>query len=420
MSKMDSLESLGRAVAEQQDALLAREELRGARPSLRTRSPRSRRPHAVLLAAAGVALVAGASIASRLAGPKPADALTFRFGSGAEPAVLGTWLSATDSKDASLRFSDGTTIVLDPGARARVVRVDRLGADLVLEGGRAHASFVPNRGGRWNLSVGPFGVAVTGTRFDVGWKPDEDLFELSLSQGKVSLSGCAFGESRPLQAGETARAWCRQNRFEIAKTSPRAEPPPAAPAVAPPPATAPSAAPDAEPRKEPPGSRATEHPAPPGPPAYRDLIRTGMYREAIATAAAGGFESTCAHAELGDLEALARAARLSGDAARAVTAYRALRQRFPRTQEAAIAAFYLGRIAFDARGDYADATRWFRTYLAEQPNGSLSREALGRLMEALQSSGDAASAKKTALQYLSSYPTGPHAELARTLSRNQP
>lgn len=419
MSETDSLESLGRAVAAQQDALLAGEELRGARP-VRPRAPKSR--SGKVLVAAAVALLAGASSGYRWLGTKPAGALTFRFGPSAEPGVVGTWLSTTDAKEASIRFSDGTTVLLDPGARARVVRVDRLGADLVLEGGRARTSFVPNRGGHWNLNVGPFAVAVTGTRFDVVWKPDEDLFELSLFSGKVSLSGCAFGESRALQAGETARAWCRQNRFEISKTprAPEAAAPlsPTRPEIA----LAPTATPEV-PRRESSIPRTIEHAerhAPEGAPSYRALIAGGMYREAVAAAVAGGFDATCARADLADLEALARAARLSGDSTHAITAYRVLRERFPRTREAATAAYYVGRVAFDGRGDYPEASRWFRTYLAEQPGGSLSREALGRLMEALQRSGDTEGARRVAAQYISLYPTGPHAVLARTLSQSSP
>jgi hypothetical protein len=81
-----------------------------------------------------------------------------------------------------------------------------------------------------------------------------------------------------------------------------------------------------------------------------------------------------------------------------------------------VAAFALGRIAFDQRADFGGATRWFRTYLAEQPEGRLARDALGRLMEARSRVGDAAGAQVEARKYLDRYPSGPHAEMARRLT----
>jgi TolA-binding protein len=100
---------------------------------------------------------------------------------------------------------------------------------------------------------------------------------------------------------------------------------------------------------------------------------------------------------------------------RAVEAYRAVRRRFSGHERSAVAAFALGRVAFDQRGDYADAARWFRVYLAEQPGGRLQRDALGRLVESLGRGGDSREAAQEARRYLERYPTGPHAEMARRL-----
>ena len=97
-------------------------------------------------------------------------------------------------------------------------------------------------------------------------------------------------------------------------------------------------------------------------------------------------------------------------------AYETARRRFPGNERAAVAAFALGRIAFDQRGNYSDAARWFRSYLTEQPSGRLARDALGRLMEAFHRAGDKASARGEAAHYLELYPTGPHAEFARRVT----
>ena len=64
---------------------------------------------------------------------------------------------------------------------------------------------------------------------------------------------------------------------------------------------------------------------------------------------------------------------------------------------------------------YSQAARSFRTYLKERPGGPMTREALGRLMEASQKEGDTASARAAAERYLRDYPSGPHAKLASRL-----
>ncbi len=82
---------------------------------------------------------------------------------------------------------------------------------------------------------------------------------------------------------------------------------------------------------------------------------------------------------------------------------------------AATAAFRLGQLTFDGAHSFAEARRWFLTYLAERPGGALGAEALGRTMEAEQRLGDLAASRATAAKYLERYPRGGHAALARSL-----
>jgi TolA-binding protein len=60
-----------------------------------------------------------------------------------------------------------------------------------------------------------------------------------------------------------------------------------------------------------------------------------------------------------------------------------------------------------------EAAQWFDTYLREQPQGLLAREAAGRLIESYRASGNASAAQTAAARYLARYPHGPHASLAR-------
>jgi hypothetical protein len=108
---------------------------------------------------------------------------------------------------------------------------------------------------------------------------------------------------------------------------------------------------------------------------------------------------------------LGNTARYAGNSARAGQAYRALRARHSGTPQAAVAAFYLGRMTFPSSG----AATFFQAYLREQPGGALSREALGRLLELRHGSGSAGEARRLARRYLAAFPGGPHAPLARKL-----
>ncbi len=118
-------------------------------------------------------------------------------------------------------------------------------------------------------------------------------------------------------------------------------------------------------------------------------------------------------ASASDLMALANAARLAGDPGHASAALLVLRRRFPNHDGAKLAAFTLGRLAFDHSHAYSEAATWFARYLQEAPKGELAREAAGRLIEAHRLADHHASAQGAARKYLIEYPSGPHAELAR-------
>jgi transmembrane sensor len=149
---------------------------------------------------------------------------------------------------------------------------------------------------------------------------------------------------------------------------------------------------------------------------WHDLVMAGKYREAVDTADSMGLASVCADTDASSLMDLGDAARFAGRSDRAEIIYRELRTRFMGDERASTAAFYLGRISFDDKSAYADAARWFGTYLSERPSGSLAREASGRLVEALERSGDHARAREAAQRYLADFADGPHAPMARSIA----
>ena len=98
------------------------------------------------------------------------------------------------------------------------------------------------------------------------------------------------------------------------------------------------------------------------------------------------------------------------DAAHAESAYQAARRRFPSADQPV---FFLGRLAFDGRRDYAAAARWFDIYMKRFPSGPVAMEAAGLLLDSRLKAGDNVGARDAAASYLRLFPHGPHASKAR-------
>lgn len=416
MDAMDRLNELGREIAREQDLLLAEAPaMQRVREALAVEAE-PRNGHRGVFAAglcAAVALAAALVVWVHGSG-------TQRLGMAVSGARIaepeGTFVSAAN-KAVPVQFSDGSRILLEPDSRVRVVSVTDSGAHMVVESGAARFDIVPRKSANWHFSFGPFGVEVLGTKFDVSWNPEKDLFELTLERGKVKVTGCVFGDGRPVLAGETVRASCGNHQFEISTRHASADESdePAGATAAP---TTPLAVAATETSAAEPSSVKGRTPAAAprsAEPTWQDLARSNRYSEAFAAADAVGFDAECARVSASDLALLGTSARLSGHTAQAIRALEALRTRFAGTRAASLAAYDLARVAFDQRHAYNDAAQWWSVYLREQPRGELAREALGRLMESQNRAGDHVGAAATARRYLDAYPDGPHAALAHSL-----
>ena len=352
---------------------------------------------------AGVVLVAGAAALFSWGTPAtPQEPL--RFWIEERTGHVDEWVTARDAEQ-SLRFSDGSSVVAGPHTTTRVMQVTPDGAHLTLERGHVDAHVVHREASRWQVAAGPFVVHVTGTRFRVNWDPQTEKLAVSVSEGKVEVTG----DGRPkheLTAGSvlelSASAAVGLQSALTAEQPPAAQPEPSPDNVA----VSDGARDEDElirPRKP------TEHR-----PDFRELSTAGHYKEALAAIEQQGFAASCESLGARDLLTLGSTARLAGSTPRAREAYLAARRRFPNSSEAGISAFSLGRLASDA-GRASDAIGWFTRYLTEQPGGPLAREAAGRLIELLGQTGDAVRAREAAESYLKRYPTGPHAALARSV-----
>jgi TolA-binding protein len=352
-----------------------------------------------VLAGGGAVLAAAVALVLWFRPAAPATPLSFWVEERA--GQVDEWVRARDTEQ-SLRFSDGSSIVAAPRTTTRVMRVAAAGAELALEHGELQAHVVHREASRWQVAAGPFVVHVTGTRFRVSWDPQAEKLNVSVSEGKVLVTG--GGQPRhELLAGSSLELSATAG-VELKSAHVAAEMPSAAASE---PHTEIAEARDEDELLRP--RKAVERK-----PDFRELSTAGHYREALALVEQQGFASECQSLSARDLLTLGSTARLAGRADRAEEAYRAVRRRFPSSSEAGISAFSLGRLASDA-GRASDAMAWFKRYLSEQPGGALAREAAGRLLELLSRGGDAAAAREAATSYLKQYPSGPHAALAQSV-----
>ena len=161
--------------------------------------------------------------------------------------LSGTYAARDDAFEtpgngtATARFSDGTAIAVGSRSVARVRARTRAGATIRLERGRASFAVVHRPGARWNVEVGPFEIAVTGTEFDVHWSDDREGFEVIMKSGTVVVRGSLTGAGIPLHAGQRLVASLANKTLVVNETSqsdrrsaapseqvvaPRDEPPP--------------------------------------------------------------------------------------------------------------------------------------------------------------------------------------------------
>jgi len=320
----------------------------------------------------GFAVAVAVAVLVMLRAPaEPSFQVAGRAGTG----PIGAWLTAEPNRALPLVFSEGTQVLLGQGSRARVSGVTRGGARIELSRGSVDAEITHVPGAHWTFGAGPFEVAVTGTHLDVSWAPDTGKFELSVSRGSVVVRGPFIQGEQELRAGQTCRVDLPRRLMELGQLAAEQAPSGHTSATAPPPPSSPESKPEA--------------------------VETSV---PSASSSSGAPRAVSAEAWL---EA-ARAARLAGHPDEERAALLACRRRAPGQAAAAQAAYLLGRAS-----GAAEAAQWFETYLREQPQGLLAREAAGRLIESYRASGNTSAAQTAASRYLARYPDGPHAPLAR-------
>jgi hypothetical protein len=357
-------------------------------------------PHRWLLAAA--ALVA---LSIGLVLMRPAPALSYSVvGSRAD----GGYVQAETTGDgAKVRFSEGSELVFEAGARGRIASVSPRGASVILESGAVHVEVNHLPSAEWAVRAGPYWIAVLGTEFDVRWS--SETLEVRLRRGSIVVHGPNEDREITLFAGQILLA--RPDgvlrvgsigESELARAQPAEDP---RAVSGPAPNAAPSLAVSAS---------AAASPAPPRP-SWSSRVASGDFTSVLEAAEARGVETTLAEASLMDLVALSDSARYKGRTDLARRALSAQRSRFRASSAATAAAFLLGRLSEDSLGQSAAAIAYYDQYLAEAPAGSFAAEALGRKMIALKRAGGVEAAAASATDYLARFPGGAYASAAQEI-----
>lgn len=413
----DTPEDAGRARFVSTVARLRDEDARHASSRAR-RAPSIRFGRAIsLLAAAAILVAAVLFVATR-------SKSSVEFVVEGAPVASGGYVQTAPLGSATVRFSDGSVITLASSSAGRVIDRRPRGASFSLERGHALVHVAKRDGGAdYVFDAGPYSVKVTGTRFDLGWDPATQAMRLDLEEGSVVVSGPEAESGVTMHAGQTIEVSPTKGlHLSSAATSaldPRTAIGPSSSAVAEEHASSPSAD---TPREGAPSAAADAASSASKLPAAREdtprrgwaeRVAAGDFSGVLADADARGVDTVLGTASLGDLMALADAARYGGRSGLASQALKSVRARFAGTKAASTAAFLLGRMAEDG-GNVDGALRLYETAMAE--GSTFSAEALGhRMLLVKRTKGDSA-ARPLAEQYLKSYPRGPYADAARGLT----
>ena len=120
-------------------------------------------------------------------GQPPDSTLTFAVVNGS--VSDGGYVRAKASGGTELRFSDGSSLALEPGTSTRVTDIDAHGSRVLLESGRAHVKVTHRPAAKWIVDAGPYSVHVVGTEFDVRWSGSEEVLDVQMQRGTVIVRG---------------------------------------------------------------------------------------------------------------------------------------------------------------------------------------------------------------------------------------
>ncbi len=320
-------------------------------------------------------------------------------------------IRSTDPLGAGVRFSDGSHILLKAATRAQIVSVESRGARMAIADGEVVVDVVHQPSTRWRFDAGPFSVFVEGTSFSLGWASTDERFHLRMDTGVVTVKGPLGADPIRVRAGETLTVSVPEQQIQLRRHESdrqlglEPEVTPSSAALAPPPPAT--------------SGRPPSHPSWPraeatvrsmsggvGRSSWRDMVAAGRSSDVVIEAETRGIRVTLARVVRDDLAALADAARYSRRNDVAGLTLHALRNRFPASDAARDAAFFLGRLEEADNPRSPRSLDWYRRYRAETPHGLYVSDSLGREMLIMQRLYGDEAARAIGREYLARFPQG--------------
>jgi hypothetical protein len=324
---------------------------------------------------------------------------------GAEMLREG-YIRARQGEHSKVSFSEGSLVALADDARMRIVAVDERGGRLAIEEGEIRADIVHRAGARWTFEAGPYSIDVRGTSFSVDWRGADGWFDLRLQTGLLDIHVPWSLAPIALHGGQRLTVRSADHEVTIGDLGGEAAAPPSA-AVLPAPSQVASPS-GGQPQSGSSNALPKEHRA-----SWSERMASGALQSIVDEAIEHGIEATVLERTSEELEVLEAAARYQKRPDIARRALLAQRARFAGSSRAKEAAFLLGRIA--EVGDGVAAHEWYERYLTEAPDGAFAAEAMGRNMVVSNRIFGVDRARPLAETYLKRWPTGPHAQLARSI-----
>ena len=378
-------------------------------------------PWRAILLGSAVTMAATAGVFSVFYNPS----LAFWVGEVGHVGAEGESLRAPETASLPLVFEGGTTITLKRGAHGKVTRARSREARFVIREGGLVADVRHARRIKWVVEGGPYSVVVTGTRFSVAWDPHRHKLDVAVNRGSVRVRGPGIdGVGMALRQGEHLEAEAHSSTFVVrASTDVGGAADPVddlteedvmeedTAILADPPAAEPK---DGEAPADRPGLRSDDSATRcRGGGRWLVLSEMGHHAQAYRAAERCGVLDDTQSLPLAKLWQLGTVARYARKPSHATAILKSVRVRFPKSDEAQLAAFLLGWTAMELSGDGDRAAFWFRLYLHDYGTGVMREEAMGRLIDAYAKAGKAEKSARAAFEYLAEYPEGAFARQAR-------
>jgi transmembrane sensor len=347
--------------------------------------------------------------------------IEYQLAGSSNIAPVGQYVAPTTQEPLALKFSEGSVVELKPGARARVARTTVHGATVLLETGGAKVDVVHRPVTDWTILAGPYTVHVTGTAFQLDYESSSQRFELSMKSGAVNVEGPGLAHPVQVKGQEHFVHYVGEPRFEhrnavsvqSAKHEPEAAVQPSSSALNV--ADAVQAELDRlnkhafSSREK--ANRASGAESQVG---WAAEVARGEYASVFRKANEKGWGQVLTQANQADLVAVANAARFMGRVTASREALEAIRRRFKGTYAAHSATYLMGRLTEPSSP--REAIGWYLQYEREAPGGPLLAEAAGRRLLMVQAVGDRSGAERLAHEYVTRFPDGPYAGVARKIA----